>query len=136
MDFASLKIGCFVVINDRVCKVIKCDFSKPGKHGSGKKVVTGVDVITDKKYIHTFKDNSIFTHFTMDTHNYDVSYLEDDCMVLLTENMTELRDYDIPQNEIGEKIRKLLEEDKIPTVTILTTKVKDNSEYRVMSVSE
>lgn len=135
MDFSSIKVGCHLVIKNRVCQVLKVDFSKPGKHGGAKKVATGRDLITDKKYIETFKHGSVFTQFTVSTTFYTVSYVDGDDLVLLTENYEENRDYRVPNGEIRETIDNYLEDGETPMIEILTVQVDGGKEeYRVMSV--
>lgn len=59
---SALRVGGFVLINERPCKVINMSTSKTGKHGSAKINFIGIDIFTEKKYEH-----SITT-----THNIDV----------------------------------------------------------------
>ena len=58
MEFSDIKIGKYIVVNDRPCKIIKMDFSKPGRHGPGKKRVRCIDLLTDKKSDSTFNHSS------------------------------------------------------------------------------
>lgn len=46
----SLKVGSLVDIEGFPCKITSLDHSKPGKHGSAKIRIVGVDVFTDRKY--------------------------------------------------------------------------------------
>jgi translation elongation factor P/translation initiation factor 5A len=47
----SIHKNGFVILQGRPCKVLKTEWSKPGKHGHGKIRLTGRDVITDKKIV-------------------------------------------------------------------------------------
>lgn len=58
MEFSDIKIGKYIVIDNRPCKILKVDFSKPGRHGPGKKRVRCVDLLTDKKSDSTFNNSS------------------------------------------------------------------------------
>lgn len=49
----SVKKGSIVMLKNRPCRISDIAISKPGKHGSAKAVMTGYDIITDKK-IQTF----------------------------------------------------------------------------------
>ena|SRR3990167_564536 len=93
-SFSDIKINSHVVIKDHVCKIVNIKTSKPGKHGSAKKVVTGLDVLTDDKYVETFKNNSLFPHFSLKTLEFQYLYTKNDgTMVLLDENGEENVDY-------------------------------------------
>ena len=55
MDFADIKVGVHIILKKEFpCRVSKVSLSRPGKHGHAKKLVVGIDVITDKKYEELF----------------------------------------------------------------------------------
>lgn len=45
----SIKKGAYCILKGNPCKVLETAISKPGKHGSAKIAVTGVDLFTNKK---------------------------------------------------------------------------------------
>lgn len=135
MDFPSLKVGCLAVVKERVCKLVNVAFSKPGKHGGAKKSVVGIDVINDKKLTESFRHGSIFHQFTVDTAVYSLSYVTDDGeMVLLDSNSEEVRDYNLPDDDIGKQIMELQEEN--PHVHVLQVKSDFQDDYRVVKVEK
>ena len=50
MEAGLIRVGGYIVIKDRPCKVKDLSTSKTGKHGSAKCRFTGIDIFTGKKY--------------------------------------------------------------------------------------
>ena len=50
----SLKIGGYVMIKDHPCKITAYSTAKTGKHGAAKAMITGDDIVTDKRYECTY----------------------------------------------------------------------------------
>jgi len=46
----SIKKGGYMMIKGFPCKVIEYSTAKPGKHGSSKATIVGIDIFTNKKY--------------------------------------------------------------------------------------
>lgn len=49
VDVGSVKVGQFIVIDGEACKVVECEHSKPGKHGSAKARIVAISVFTGNK---------------------------------------------------------------------------------------
>ena len=49
VDLGSVKTGSYILIDGEPCKIVQYDKSKPGKHGSAKARVVGVDLFDDVK---------------------------------------------------------------------------------------
>jgi len=49
VDVGSIKEGQYVVIDNEPCRVIECEKSKPGKHGSAKARIVAVGVFDNVK---------------------------------------------------------------------------------------
>lgn len=45
----DLRKGGYVLIDELICKIVEIEKSKPGKHGSMKARITGVDIFTGQK---------------------------------------------------------------------------------------
>lgn len=45
----ELRAGGYVIIDELICKIVEIEKSKPGKHGSMKARITGVDIFTGQK---------------------------------------------------------------------------------------
>lgn len=47
---SAVRKGTYVMLKDHPCKIVDMSTSKTGKHGHAKVKMTGVCVLTDKKY--------------------------------------------------------------------------------------
>lgn len=56
MPVGDVKVGLIVFIRECPCKISHIVFSKTGKHGAAKAIMTGVDILTDKK--HSYSSNT------------------------------------------------------------------------------
>jgi translation initiation factor 5A len=45
----SIKKGSYCMLEGQPCKIIDLAISKPGKHGSAKILLTGINLLNDKK---------------------------------------------------------------------------------------
>jgi translation initiation factor 5A len=50
---SSVKVGHYVIIHSVPCKIVSISFAKTGKHGHAKAMMTGIDILTDKKHDYT-----------------------------------------------------------------------------------
>jgi len=48
-ELRSIKEGSYIVIEDEPCRVVECDISKPGKHGSTKARVIAIGIFDNVK---------------------------------------------------------------------------------------
>jgi translation elongation factor P/translation initiation factor 5A len=46
----QLKRGQHVLVDGFPCRIVQIDFAKPGKHGSRKAMLTGIDIMTKRKH--------------------------------------------------------------------------------------
>ncbi|KAG7102822.1 Eukaryotic translation initiation factor 5A like protein [Verticillium longisporum] len=122
MQCSALRKNGFVVIKGRPCKIIDMSTSKTGKHGHAKVHIVATDIFTGKK----LEDLSPSTH-NMDVPNVtrreyqllDIS--DDDFLSLMADDGDMKDDVRIPDGEIGDKIRKLFQEEEKDTNVIILT---------------
>ncbi|KAM0282699.1 hypothetical protein ACHAQH_002896 [Verticillium albo-atrum] len=122
MQCSALRKNGFVVIKGRPCKIIDMSTSKTGKHGHAKVHLVATDIFTGKK----LEDLSPSTH-NMDVPNVtrreyqllDVS--DDDFLSLMADDGEMKDDVRMPEGEIGEKIKKLFQEEEKDTNVIILT---------------
>lgn len=116
----SLKKNGYVVIKDHPCRIVEMNVAKVGKHGSAKAKITGIDVFTGNKYEEI--------HPT--SHNMDVPVIkrEDWTLVdisrdgyasLMNDNGDTKEDLKVPDDEIGQKMRDLLDNGATVSTTVL-----------------
>ncbi|EEY14642.1 Eukaryotic translation initiation factor 5A [Verticillium nonalfalfae] len=122
MQCSALRKNGFVVIKGRPCKIIDMSTSKTGKHGHAKVHLVATDIFTGKK----LEDLSPSTH-NMDVPNVtrreyqllDIS--DDDFLSLMADDGDMKDDVRMPDGEIGDKIRKLFQEEEKDTNVIILT---------------
>ncbi|MDP8023199.1 MAG: translation initiation factor IF-5A [Nitrososphaeria archaeon] len=49
MELGDIKEGSYIMIDNSPCKVVEVEKSKPGKHGSAKVRIVGIDIFTGAK---------------------------------------------------------------------------------------
>lgn len=137
MDFSGIKVGCHMLIKGVPCKVINVEKCKPGKHGSAKKIVTGIDVITDKKVIDTFRSNSIISTFNMKKDNYILVDVDDQHYFELMDNNNDMLSGIQMNNQSNvEKIRQNFDIGLNLECTLLTVQFDDKTLYRITDCKE
>ncbi|KAG7113685.1 Eukaryotic translation initiation factor 5A like protein [Verticillium longisporum] len=122
MQCSALRKNGFVVIKGRPCKIIDMSTSKTGKHGHAKVHLVATDIFTGKK----LEDLSPSTH-NMDVPNVtrreyqllDIS--DDDFLSLMADDGDMKDDVRMPDGEIGDKIKKLFQEEEKDTNVIILT---------------
>ena len=73
-----VKKGGMVMLKDRPCKVVEVKTSKTGKHGHAKCNITGLDVITGKKYNEVHPGHITLVSFEQKRTEYEVSHVSGD----------------------------------------------------------
>merc|ERR1711971_844180 len=85
-----VKKGHYIMLKDRPCKIVEVKTSKTGKHGHAKCNITGMDVLTNKKYNEVHPGHIILRAFDLKKTEYDVSDIEDGELHVLTEDGEQL----------------------------------------------
>lgn len=120
MQCSGLRKNGFVLISDRPCKIVDMSTSKTGKHGSAKVNMVGIDIFTGKKY----EEISPSTHNMNVPHvirkEYQLIDIEDGFLSLITDSGDTKNDVKLPENEIGEQIKKDFEAGKDLIVTVVS----------------
>jgi translation initiation factor 5A len=118
----KLRIGGYVIINGKPCRVVSLVKSKIGKHGHSKASFMGIDLFTDKKYeAHMPTSHEIEIPIVTRTEysliNIDEQYTQ---LVDIHGNMRE--DVEIGDDEISENLMNLYQssQDNQIMVTVLT----------------
>lgn len=120
MQCSALRKGGYVVIKGRPCKIVDMSTSKTGKHGHAKVNLTALDIFTGKK----LEDLSPSTH-NMEVPNvtrqeYQLLYVDDDYLHLITSDGTEKNDVKLPEGELGKQIKKYDADGTEAIVTIIS----------------
>jgi translation initiation factor 5A len=132
---STLKVGQFLTIDGKPCKILAISTAAPGKHGSRKSMFDTKDIVTGKNVQYSSPSKGMVTvpEVTRDTYTV-LNVIEDvDCAYMsLLRNGSVREDIRLPDDENGKEIRRLLEKHATPEVSIMT--VMDN--YIVTTVKE
>jgi len=113
----NVKKGSVVMLGGYPCKVVEMKKSKPGKHGSAKTLVVGLDIFTGKKHDEILRDEAQ----VVVNEKYELALVDvDDNRVSLMNDAGEVReDLNLPADETGEEIKEKFAEGLQMKVTIL-----------------
>jgi len=113
----NVKKGTVVMLGGYPCKVVEMKKSKPGKHGSAKTLVVGLDIFTGKKHDEILRDEAQVV--VNEKYEQLLLNVEDNQLSVLTETGDTRSDLNLPAGELGEQIRKAFEDGLNINVTIL-----------------
>jgi len=122
MQCSALRKNGFVVIKNRPCKIVEMSTSKTGKHGHAKVHLVAIDIFTGKK----------LEELCPSTHNMDVPNVrrqeyqlldvtDDDFLSLMSDDGSTKDDVKIPDGDVGDKIKKLFQDEGKDTNVIVLT---------------
>jgi len=120
---SSIKKGGHIVINDKACKVINISFCKTGKHGAGKYHFVGLNIFTHKKCESLCPSDHKIMVPIITRQEYQLLDVGDDdyCNLLDIKCNNNIKDdMCLPENDIGENIRKAFENSKEESSVIIT----------------
>ena len=127
MQCSALRKNGFVVIKNRPCKIVEMSPSKTGKHGHAKVHLVAIDIFTGKK----LEDLCPSTH-NMDVPNVrrqeyqlvrrvssvpklaqpaQLDVTDDGFLSLMSDDGGTKDDVKVPEGDVGDKIKKLFQED-------------------------
>ena len=119
----SLHKGDLVMIKGKPCRVVNFSTAKPGKHGSAKAMITGIDIFTGNKYECTYSTGENVDAPVTKRLEYTVINIEDDGFVTLLNEAGETKeDLKLPEDmkEICDKVKEIFEAgEKECIVTVL-----------------
>src|SRR5947209_2711934 len=106
----DIKVGDYLLIDGRPCKVVERTWSSPGKHGVGKFNFTGLDIFTGHKHItiiQSGKNTPVPIVIKTEYQLIDINEEDDDTYVsLLPDNNTLRQDIKLPDGELSNKIKE------------------------------
>ena len=113
----SLKKGDLVMIKDHPCKVVNFSTAKPGKHGSAKAMITGIDIFTSQKYECTYSTGENVDAPVVKKNEYTLLNIDEEGFVTLMDESGELKeDLTVPTDEwlkdVAERMKSIFEEGK------------------------
>ena len=102
----TIKVGSFVMIDGYPCKVIDLQKCKVGKHGHAKAAIKGVDVFTGKTHVINKPTHGMIGVPSVNRSVLRVINIDDQYLTLQLQNGDIREDIELPDNELGDKIRK------------------------------
>jgi translation initiation factor 5A len=118
---SALRKNGHVMIKGRPCKIVEMSTSKTGKHGHAKVHMVALDIFTGKK----LEDICPSTHNMNVPHvtrkDYQLLDIDDDGFASMMDDAGETKDdLKLPDDEVGEEIRKKHDDGVSFTVTVLS----------------
>lgn len=121
MQASSLRIGGFVMINDRPCKITDMSTSKTGKHGGAKVHLTGNDIFTDKKMVCIYSSTDNVDVPIVNNKEYQLLSIDDESfMSMMDEKGKQREDLKLVESDICKKIREEYANDKVVLLNVLS----------------
>jgi translation elongation factor P/translation initiation factor 5A len=124
-----VKKNKMVMLKGRPCKIAEVKTSKTGKHGHMKCNITGIDVLTNKKYNDVVPGHANMTEFKLDKGEYMVTDVSGDdnegwTVTTLDKDNTERVFKLDKENPIHQALIKEVKAEKPITVTVLCAPVE------------
>jgi len=113
----NVKKGTVVMLAGCPCKVVEMKKSKPGKHGSAKTLVVGLDIFTGKKHDEILRDEAQVV--VNDKIELLLLNVDGDALSLMTDTGETRGDLNLPPGDLGEEIRDKFDEGMQLNLTIL-----------------
>lgn len=116
----KLRKGHHLVMNEsHPCRIADICISAPGKHGHAKHVITGIDIFTGSKYVHTFASHENVKIPVIETSNYQLIDIDQDGFLYLLDDLgNEVNEYNLPSDDLGQDIKSKFDQGKDLTITI------------------
>lgn len=121
VENTNLKIEMFILLMSHPCEIINIAYSKTGKHGVSKMLVTGKDVFTEIKYEDVFKRFGEYTKIINVTKKiYFATNLEDMTLHILNEQENKEILIELKYDNLCDKVIESFKNMKALYVKILT----------------
>jgi translation initiation factor 5A len=101
----SLHKGEHVMIKGHPCKISEYSTAKPGKHGAAKALITGIDILTDRKYECTYSTGDTVDAPIVKRAEFNLINIDDERYVtLLLESGETKEDIQLPEDEFLKQV--------------------------------
>jgi len=142
IEAPHIKKNKYIMLKGHPCKIVDVKTSKTGKHGHMKVNITGMDVLTAKKYNDVQPGHANFTEFKIDKAEFQLlDITSENALSCLDKDGTEQQfNIDI-ESEIFKKLKEEFDSGKTLIVTVVkapveTAKDKFKDEEMVESFKE
>ena len=110
IQVGSVKKGGYCMLKGQPCKVTDYSTAKPGKHGSAKATMVGIDIFTNKKVEDTAPAGATFYAPIVEKKEYEVADISEDGFVsLILDDGSLKEDLKLPKDddEIAKELQKI-----------------------------
>ena len=118
------KIGKYVIVKNHPCKVVDFSESKTGKHGHMKSTITGIDVLTNKKYRVVMPGHEKMTEFKIEKESYQLMNIADDTLDCLSSKNKQIHVKYEENSEIGKQLKGDFEKGKNLMISVIKAPVE------------
>jgi len=118
-----IKKNKYIILKGKPCKIMDVKTSKTGKHGHMKVNITGLDVLTGKKYNDVQPGHANFTEFKIDKGEYQLLDIAETLHCLDSAGNEQQFSFD-PEAEVIKKLKVDFEAGKTLMVSIVKAPVE------------
>ncbi len=119
VEIKTLKVGRYIVMNGKACRISKIDISRPGKHGHAKFRIEGVCLTDNTKKVEVMPGHEKVESPVIDKKNAQILSVSGDIANVMDSESYETFDLKIPEGFNG----KVKEGDSVLYWIILDDKV-------------
>ena len=101
VEIKSLKVGRYMVMNGKACRITKIDVSRPGKHGHAKFRVEGVGLVDGSKHVEVMPGHEKVESPLIDKKGAQVLSVNDNTANVMDSETYETFDLIIPEELKG-----------------------------------
>jgi len=129
----DVKKSKFVMLKGRPCKIMDVKTSKTGKHGHMKCNITGIDVLTAKKYNDVLPGHGNMVEFKLEKNELQLIDIAADGTTIscLTKDNKEVTVVTNPEDEVFQKLKADFDGGKQLNVTVIRAPVETGKDVYV-----
>jgi translation initiation factor 5A len=85
VEVSTLRVGSYIVHNERPCRITEINVSKTGKHGAAKAVMTMKDIFTGSKHCTTYSTGEKVQAPVIQIKEYTLVDIDDEEMTVMND---------------------------------------------------
>lgn len=135
ISYGDVKKGGYCMLKGFPCKVTEYSTAKPGKHGSAKATIVGIDIFTNKKYEDTAPTGATASTPNVTKEEYEVADVDEDDFATLVLPDGDLKtDLKLPieDEELYNELKSVWEKNN-DTATVLFTVQRAVGKEKIIS---
>ncbi len=129
----SIKKGGYCMLKGYPCKVSEYSTAKPGKHGSAKATIVGIDIFTNKKHEDSWPTSHNCQVPIVNKTEYEIADVAEDDFAHLILNDGSLKELKLPaEEELNAELKKLWS-DNNETAQVFFTVIVAKGQEKIVS---